>query len=186
MHHCTYVGNRWEAFCRGHGVHHCISQGGSGDSSYEPASWNQSPSSVQGGRRSCGKSTSSSGCYHLATVTRTESPSTDSPKQAQLPDTFLQPSWTVSSAPCPVTLLMWTRSHEAEFTQLLSAVTLKRKKPHFALWHLRTLSLQDPCPNVSPNTLPFQDLRVALFGPKPSTLFLKLFCESHFTPNPSV
>lgn len=41
MCHCARVGNRWEAFCRGHGVHHCISRGGSGDSSNEPAFWDQ-------------------------------------------------------------------------------------------------------------------------------------------------
>lgn len=160
MHHCAYVGNRWETFCRRHGVYHCISQGGSGDSgdsSDEPASWNQPPSSIQDGRRGCRKSTSGSGCYHLANCHETRifslylavlSKSSFLTRSCGLLQLYLAPF-------CPVTLLMWTRSHEAEFKNLLSAVTLKRKEPHFVLWNLRTLSLQDPCPDVSPNTRPF-------------------------------
>lgn len=70
--HCARVGNRWEAFCRGHGVHHCISRGGSGDSSNEPASWDQ-PQRTQDRRRACRMSSNTEFWLHPETLTGPES-----------------------------------------------------------------------------------------------------------------
>lgn len=84
MCHCAHVGNRWEAFCRGRGVHYCISQGGSGDSSNEPAPWNQPPSSIQDRRRGWGwggGAPAALAAITLQSLTRPESsPSTSQPQ----------------------------------------------------------------------------------------------------------
>lgn len=101
MHHCAYVENRWEAFCRGRSVHHCISQGGSGDtgdsgdSSDEPASWNQPPPPAvfRVGEGGVGRAPAALAASILQLSQDPNLlPPPCSPKKAQRPDTFLEPS----------------------------------------------------------------------------------------------